>query len=378
MRKKIAVLAVSAMLMTALAGCGQADAKETTQSVALKEQSVRTIMIESGDLDRTLSYNGVLSPVNTVHLASTIPGEVLDVPVQVGDAVNENDVIYKLDKENVERSFRNAELSLEAAKHQVASMKEQNDLALKSYERMKALYENPNGAAVSKSQLEQAELQASTAGLESAKVQLSQARIALEQARDQLNDADMQSPISGLVSALNIEVGQSIGAGQHIADVINMDKVYVDIQVAENIIANLNKGEVIKGLVPAVSSDLFEGTIEWVSPAADLQTRLFPVRVVFDNPDHLIKPGMFVDVKLNISEASQAIVVPSTAILDRTDGKVVYVSENGVAKLRSVETGFDNGEYTVIKSGLESGDELVIEGQQFIEDGTPLKINGGE
>ncbi|WP_430883016.1 efflux RND transporter periplasmic adaptor subunit [Fusibacter sp. JL216-2] len=378
MRKKIAVIAVSAILMTTLSACGQADAKETVQSLALKEQSVQTILIESGDLDRTLSYNGVLSPVNIVHLASSIPGEIMDVPVQVGDSVNENDVLYKLDKESVERSLRNAQLSLQAAQHQVESMKEQNDLAVKSYERMKALYENPNGAAVSKSQLEQAELQASTAGLESAKVQLSQAKIALEQARDQMNDADMKAPISGVVSVLNIQAGQSIGAGQHVADVINMDKVYVDIQVAENVIGNLKKGEKIQGLVPAVSSELIEGTIDWVSPAADLQTRLFPVRVVFDNPDHLVKPGMFVDVKLNISEASQAIVVPSTAILDRTDGKVVYVSENGVAKLQYVETGFDNGEYTVINSGLEPGDELVIEGQQFIEDGTPLNINGGE
>lgn len=372
------MIAVSAILMTTLSACGQADAKETVQSLALKEQSVQTILIESGDLDRTLSYNGVLSPVNIVHLASSIPGEIMDVPVQVGDSVNENDVLYKLDKESVERSLRNAQLSLQAAQHQVESMKEQNDLAVKSYERMKALYENPNGAAVSKSQLEQAELQASTAGLESAKVQLSQAKIALEQARDQMNDADMKAPISGVVSVLNIQAGQSIGAGQHVADVINMDKVYVDIQVAENVIGNLKKGEKIQGLVPAVSSELIEGTIDWVSPAADLQTRLFPVRVVFDNPDHLVKPGMFVDVKLNISEASQAIVVPSTAILDRTDGKVVYVSENGVAKLQYVETGFDNGEYTVINSGLEPGDELVIEGQQFIEDGTPLNINGGE
>ena len=378
MRKQIAVVAVSAVLMASLTGCGQADAKETAEAVVIKEQSVQTIAIENGDLDRTLSYNGVLSPANTVHLASMIPGEVLELPVQIGDEVSKDDLIYVLDKENVKRASRNANLSYEAAEHQVRSMEDQNALAVKSFERMKALYENPNGSAISKAQYEQAELQASRAGVEAAKVQLSQAKIAVEQSQDQVADADLKSPISGVISALNVEVGQTIGQGQHIADVINMDEVYVDIQVAENVIGSLSEGDIIDGRVPAVSSELISGKVDWVSPAADLKTRLFPVRIVFDNENHEIKPGMFVDIKLNIQEASDAIVVPSTAILDRTDGKIVYVSNSGIAEERYVEAGFDNGEYTVILSGLNNGDELVVEGQQFIENGTPLKVNGGE
>lgn len=378
MRKQIAVVAVSAVLMASLTGCGQADAKETVQAVTVKEQAVQTIMIENGDLNRTLSYNGVLSPKNVVHLASMIPGEVLEVPVQIGDVISEDDLIYVLDKENVERGVRNAKLSLEAAQHQVESMEDQNELAVKSFERMKALYENPNGSAVSQAQYEQAELGASKAGVEAARVQLSQAKIGLEQSQDQLADADLKSPIDGVVSALKIEEGQTVGTGQHVASVINMDQVYVDIQVAENVIGSLNEGDQIAGRVPAVSAQTIMGTVDFVSPAADLQTRLFPVRIVFDNADHTIKPGMFVDVTLDIEEAADAIVVPSTAILDRTDGKIVYVNNNGTAQAKYVDAGFDNGESTVILSGLNSGDELVVEGQQFIEDGTPLKVNGGE
>ncbi|GKT37630.1 hypothetical protein ADUPG1_003568, partial [Aduncisulcus paluster] len=140
---------------------------------------------------------------------------------------------------------------LEAAQHQVKSMEDQNALAVKSFERTKALYENPQGSAVSQAQYEQAELGASKTGVEAAKVQLSQAKIGLEQSLDQLADADMKTPISGVVSALNIEAGQSIGAGQHIADVINMSKVYVDIQVAENVISSLKAGDEIEGRIPA-------------------------------------------------------------------------------------------------------------------------------
>ncbi len=377
MQKKLAVLVLSVALVTSLVGCAEADAKETVQVVSLAEQSVETLRINSENLNRSLSYNGVLSAKNIVHLASKIPGEIIEVPVKVGDVVEENDPIYVLNKDNVKRSVRNASLSLEAARHQLNSSVDQNNHAIKTYERMKSLYENPEGSAISQSQYEQAELGASKAGVEAANVQLSQAQIGLEQAKDQLTDADLKTPITGIVSVVNVEPGQSVGAGQHIADVINMDQVYVDIQVAENVISSLHSGDAIEGAIPALSSEKVMGNIEWVSPAADLKTRLFPVRVMFENENHEIKPGMFVDVRIDIEEATDAIVIPSTAILDRTDGKIVYLNEGGIATIQYVTTGFDNGEFTVILDGLSSDDEIIIEGQQFIEDGTPLKVNGG-
>jgi RND family efflux transporter MFP subunit len=336
------------------------------------------MVIENGNLNRTLSYNGVLSPKNIVHVASTVPGEILEVPVKVGDIVSADDPLYILDKENVERSVKNAKLSLEAAQYQVSSLSDQHDLAVKAFERTKALYQSESGAAVSKSQYEQAEVAASSAGVDSARVQLAQARIALESANDQLEDADLKSPIDGIVSALNVEAGQTIGAGQHIADVINMDQVYVDIQVAENVISNLNTGDKIMASIPAVSSAPVQGTVEWVSPAADLTTRLFPVRVSFENAEHTIKPGMFVNVDITILEASDSVIIPSTAILERTDGKIVYVNKDNTAEMRYVETGFDNGESTIVMSGLSAGEEIVVEGQQYIEDGSLLSVNGGE
>lgn len=378
MRKKIAAAALSLTLAVTLAGCGQADAKETTQAAQVSASSVEVMVIENGNLNRTLSYNGVLSPKNIVHVASAVPGEILEVPVKVGDIVSADDPLYILDKENVERSVKNAKLSLEAAQYQVSSLSDQHDLAVKAFERTKALYQSENGAAVSTSQYEQAEVAASSAGVDSARVQLAQARIALESASDQLEDADLKSPIEGIVSALNVEAGQTIGAGQHIADVINMDQVYVDIQVAENVISNLNTGDEIMASIPAVSSAPVQGTVEWVSPAADLTTRLFPVRVSFENAEHTIKPGMFVNVDISILEASDSVIIPSTAILERTDGKIVYVNKDNTAEMRYVETGFDNGESTIVMSGLSAGEEIVVEGQQYIEDGSLLSVNGGE
>ncbi len=378
MRKKIMAAALSLAMVASLTACGEADAKESTEAALKAASSVETMVIETGDLNRTLSYNGVLSPKNIVHVASVVPGDILDVPVQVGDAIEKGDVLYVLDKESVERSVRNAKLSLQSAQYQVRALEDQHALAVKSFERTKNLYETTAGAAVSQAQYEQAELAASSASVDSARVQLSQAQIGLDSVMDQLEDADLKAPITGVVSALSVEAGQTVGSGQIIADVINMDEVYVDIQVAENVIGSLNVGDEIASSIPAVTSDEVIGVIDWVSPAANLTTKLFPVRVVFDNTDHVIKPGMFVNLNISILEASDSVIIPSNAILERTDGKIVYVNKDDTAEMRYVETGFDNGASTIVLSGLSAGDEIVVEGQQFIEDGSLLSVLGGE
>lgn len=377
MGKKIAILLLAVITMIPLNGCSDANAEEI-QSPTVKAQTVETEIVTKGNISRNISYNGTLAAQNTIHVIAKIPGEILSVAVKVGDNIEKDSPIYILDKKDIKRNASNASLTYQAAKHQVNATTDQHVLAEKTFERMKSLYENPNGAAISKSDYEQAELAASSSALEATKAQMNQAKIGMDIANDQLEDADLKTPISGIVSAINVEAGQTIGAGTHVADIINMDKVYVEIQVSEGVINNLEKGKEIPAFIPAISSEKIIGNIEWVSPAANVQTRLFPVRITFDNPNHTIKPGMFANISIDLDEASNSIIIPSTAILTRVDSQIVFLNNNGIAKSKEVITGFDNGEFTVILEGLEMGDPLIVEGQQYIEDGTPLKELGGE
>lgn len=378
MRKNIAIVALLALTITSLGGCKLANAEERVTKEIQSPQVVEITSVVKGDIDRNLSYNGTLLAENTIHLIATVPGEILEIPVTVGDEINKDQALYVLDKIDIQRASTNANLSFEAATHQLNATADQQKLAEKSFERVKALYESPSGSAISTADYEKAELAASKAGLEATRVQVAQARIGMEQAKDQLNDADLKSPITGILSSLNVEAGQMINAGTHVGNVINMDSVYVDIQVAESIINNLKKGSSIRALIPAISTESIVGSVEWVSPAADMQTKLFPVRISFDNDTHKLKPGMFVSVSIDISEASDSIIIPSTAILARVDGQIVYVHTDGLAEARPIVTGFDNGEFTVVLEGLNEGDQLIIEGQQFVDPGTPLIIDGGE
>lgn len=378
MKKQIAIATLLGTMALVSVGCGKADAEEVKTSVELKTQTVQTIAVNKSSIDRNVTYNGTLSAINTIKLASAVPGEILSVPVKVGDKVSKDQPLYILDKKDIKRAADNARLQYEAANHQLATVRDQHTLAKKNFERVKALYDESKGSAVSQADYEQAEKAASASGVSASKTQVARSKIGMDQAADQLKDADLQSPIEGIVTLLNVEPGQSVGSGQHIATVINMDQVYVDIQVSETLVNTLKPGMTIETQVPAVSSEQLSATIEWVSPAADAQTRLFPVRVVFDNPDHLIKPGMFATISISVNEAANEIVIPSTAVLQRVDRQIVFVDADGIAEEKEIITGFDNGHSIVVLSGLSVGDQLIVEGQQFVETGTPLVLGGGE
>jgi RND family efflux transporter MFP subunit len=378
MKKQIAIATLLGTMALVSVGCGKADAEEVKTSVELKTQTVQTIAVNKSSIDRNVTYNGTLSAINTIKLASAVPGEILSVPVKVGDNVSKDQPLYILDKKDIKRAADNARLQYEAANHQLATVRDQHTLAKKNFERVKALYDESKGSAVSQADYEQAEKAASSSGVSASKTQVARSKIGMDQAADQLKDADLQSPIEGIVTLLNVEPGQSVGSGQHIATVINIDQVYVDIQVSETLVNTLKPGMTIETQVPAVSSEQLSATIEWVSPAADAQTRLFPVRVVFDNPDHLIKPGMFATISISVNEAANEIVIPSTAVLQRVDRQIVFVNIDGVAEEKEIITGFDNGRSIVVLSGLSVGDQLIVEGQQFVETGTPLVLGGGE
>jgi RND family efflux transporter MFP subunit len=378
MKKQIAIATLLGTMALVSVGCGKADAEEVKTSVELKTQTVQTIAVNKSSIDRNVTYNGTLSAINTIKLASAVPGEILSVPVKVGDKVSKDQPLYILDKKDIKRAADNARLQYEAANHQLATVRDQHTLAKKNFERVKALYDESKGSAVSQADYEQAEKAASSSGVSASKTQVARSKIGMDQASDQLKDADLQSPIEGIVTLLNVEPGQSVGSGQHIATVINIDQVYVDIQVSETLVNTLKPGMTIETQVPAVSSEQLSATIEWVSPAADAQTRLFPVRVVFDNPDHLIKPGMFATISISVNEAANEIVIPSTAVLQRVDRQIVFVNIDGVAEEKEIITGFDNGRSIVVLSGLSVGDQLIVEGQQFVETGTPLVLGGGE
>jgi RND family efflux transporter MFP subunit len=184
--------------------------------------------------------------------------------------------------------------------------------------------------------------------------------------------------MTGIVSALNVKEGQIAASGQPAATIVNMDTVYIRINVVENVVNSLQEGQEVQLSVPAAFDGYVDSVIDYVSPSADPMSRLYEVRVYVDNDQNGIRSGMTGSVKLNLEKEEGVVIVPSDAVIDKEGSQVVYVVQEDKAIEKAVETGLDTGEMIHIVSGISEGEMVIIEGQQYVSDGVTVKVVRGE
>lgn len=329
--------------------------------------------------------------------------------------------------EQAQVAIDNAKVGLEAAQASYTVAKANYDLnyekiqnAKMNFERTKELYEQ---GIVSKSQYEQAELAASDKSLELLKAQLNQAKVVLKQAENGckqaevaykkaqagitqtengskqadaaykqaqagysnaqavysqavqlMNDLTVTSPIKGIVSSVNVEEGEMASNAQSAVTIVDMDKVYLNVNVTENLINKVQKGIKVKVNIPSAGKNEFEGEIYTISPAADPRTQLYSIEIEIDNKDHIIKPGMFANVEFDTDIRNDVVVVKSEAITIEDGKQIVYIEKNGKVEMREVETGLDNGTYIEVINGIKDGEEIVVKGQNYLQNNSVVKV----
>lgn len=407
----IALMLVLLMVITFSAGCSSGDNAEAESNEQEETYTpVEVSKVTRKTLANITTMNGRISADKNVMVIPTIPGKVKTIKVKEGDSVKKGDVLFTLDEKDIRKQVDQAKASYEIAKANYDMGQEQTNMAQESLERTKALAESIlNNArenlentkklyevgAVSKSQLDQAELalQQQEAQLETqldqaemgasdrvtklANAQLEQAELAYKQAQDALSNATITSPIDGIVTAISIEVGSMASNAQPSMNVVDMDKVYVQVDVVEGLINHLAKGQEVKVTIPAVSSEPFNAAIDSVNPGPDVRTQLYPIKICLDNKDGMIKPGMFANVEIPLDVKEDVLSVPSQAVIVKDQKNVVYIVQDDKAIRKEVEIGLDTGAEVEILKGLEENDTIIIRGHNYVEDGGVVKIVGG-
>ena len=226
-------------------------------------------------------------------------------------------------------------------------------------------------------QLDQAEMASSDQILEVAKSQLDQAQIAYSQAQDALKDASVTSPIDGVVTGISIEAGGLASNAQPAMNIVDMNRVYVNVDVVEGLINQLGKDQGVMVTIPAISDEPFHALIDNVVPVPNARTQLYPIRIYLDNSEGAIKPGMFANVELALDVKEDVIAVPSQAIIFKDGLNVVYIVEDDKAVEKEVELGLDTGSEVEIKKGIKVKDKIIIKGQNYLANGGDVKVVGG-
>jgi RND family efflux transporter MFP subunit len=376
MRKKtVSVILAAFLLISILAGCGAKEAPGANASEEEKYTPVEIAIVEQKTISNETTFNGKIFADKEVFVVPKTPGKVTNMNVAVGSVVKKGTVLFQLDQEDIQKQVDLTKKSVDLAQANYELTKEKMDNAKLTLERTRALYEQ---GAIPKSQLEQAELAASDKSLQTIQVQTEQAQLQYKQALDGLGNLTVVAPVDGIVSAVAAEIGEMASTAQPTVTIVNMDRVYAEINVTENVINALTVGKEVVLDIPSATNESLTGKIDKISPVSDAKTQLYPIRIYIENQNHLVKPGMFAKVKLSTDARENVIAVKTEAIASENDKNIVYVVENDRAVAKEVAIGLDTGSETEVTSGLKPGEKVIVKGQDYVEDGLKVKVVRGE
>ena len=405
-KKFIFILVFVLISVVVVTGINRSRNESLSADQELIEEDYIPVEVESIKKDtiaNQISLNGKVFANEELMVMPLIPGNIVKVNVSTGDYVKKGDVLFIVDQDDVlrgieqaqnsvdlaESGVEQAEIAMKSAEINYKTVKANVDNALLNLKRSKALYE---AGALSKSQLEQAEMAASTRPIEVAEAQvkqaeisyeqslsqLSQAKIGYEQANSNLSNSVITAPINGLISNVNAIEGQFASNAQSVATIIDIEQVYIQVDVAENTINRLSMGQEVTVTVPSAVEGELTGRIDYISPASDPKTQLYKVKVNLSNKDNKIKPGMSGSVILDIESREDVLSVRNKAIIDSDGTKFVYVVKDDKAVKQEIALGLDTGSYIEVEEGLEEGDIVIIKGQNYVVEGQTVKVVRGE
>ena len=269
-------------------------------------------------------------------------------PFAMGDAVNKGDVIVTLDNPEFVNSV------------QFDSKKINFDVSKREFEKQQNLYEKGGVTLRELSDAEQAFINA---------------RYAYNNAILQLEKLKFVAPFDGILVDLRYySLGHKVEAGSDIAQVMDYSKLYSEVSLPGKEMERVEVDQAVQIFNYSYPEDTLSGAVTQVSPALDPESRTFKINILIDNDSLILRPGMFVKIDIVVAEKSEAIVIPKEVILDKRDGKTVFVVQKGVALARKIDIGLSNQAEVEVLSGLEAEERLVVRGFETLRHRSKIKV----
>lgn len=314
------------------------------------------------DLRQLLPLSGSLRAVNQAAVKARVAGEVREVLVREGEAVKEGQILIRMDTSEYQARVDQARGSLLAARGQL-------DIATKARDNNKALLDK---GFISKNAFDNASSQ-----FDIARANVESAKGALDVAQKALGDTVIRAPISGLISSRTIQPGEKVSADNRLLDVVDLRQMEMEAAVPAGDIMNVALGQEVQVKVEGMSAPL-AGKVARINPSTQSGSRSIMVYVQIDNPQGLLRVGMFGEAQLTLAKKSGVLTVPQSAIQTDAGNTYVYVIENGKLAQRPVTIGMRGndgaGSAVEIASGLENGAQIVKTNLGTLRTGTIVKF----
>ena len=343
-RKEIPTLVAYFMIIVCIVSCnnhGNKPDKDLTQPVKVKVQQIAT---SSGNAEQP--YIGMVEESLSVPLSFLIAGNVDRVLVSEGQNIKKGQLLAVINSENYQNAY------------QIAASKEKQ--AADAFNRLESMYKNGSLPEVKFIEIQ--------TGLE-------QARSLVAMSKKNLSDCKLYSPMDGTIGKRMIEPGMSVIPGNPVFQLVKIEKVYATVPIPENEIASIKKGQKAYIQVAALGNKSFEGIIEEKGVMSNPLSHTYNVKIILNNPQKLLQPGMVCNVMIHSNSSTNQVVVPSNVIqIDKNGQKYVFIANASKVMKKYVEVGspYQNG--IIITSGLQAGDQLIIEGYQKVSENTTIQI----
>lgn len=324
---------------------------------------VRTQIVHLESNSNSYKYAGQVRGRYESPLAFRVSGKVIKRNAEPGSVVRPGDLLMQLDTSDIQ-------LGIDVYKAQVDSAQAQLDLAGKTLERSRFLYEQQ---ALSKAEYDQAQ-STHDAALGAYNQAVAQSR----QASNSLDYCSLRADNAGTITNVNVEVGQVVQAGTPVLMLVQDGELEVEIGVPENRIEEFHSARQIRVNFWAIPDLSIDGQIREISPAALPIARTFNVRVALINPPPEIRLGMTAAVSVNgIGDGSAITVIPLSAVYQTANASSVWVVNNETVALQEIEIdGFD-GERVKVTEGLNEGDIVVTAGIHKLREGQKVRVGDG-
>jgi RND family efflux transporter MFP subunit len=202
---------------------------------------------------------------------------------------------------------------------------------------------------------------------------IGQARAAIKNAEVMLSYTKLRAPFDGVIIRKMAEVGDLTAPGHPLLTIHRLDKLYIEATVNERDVSSIKPGKSAVVKIEALDKE-FPGKIFTIIPSGDRMTRTFKVKVVLDNKDLEIKPGMFAKLFITRFSMDGVLAVPKSSIVNENGQNYVFVYNGGKVKKTPVTLGMEGKDYIEIKGGIPSCIFVVTLGKEYLSDGDSVSI----
>ena len=332
-----------ATAVLATAGCGNKTKDKVAEQTVVAEvaPSVAVQQVFVKEVPQEATYTSTIQPYIKNNIVPQTAGRITKINVEIGDRVRKGQVLAEIDKTQLHQ----AQLQLSNAEVELG--------------RLKALYE---AGGLSKSDLDAVELQYN---------------VAKTQVENLIENTTLLSPIDGVITARNYDVGDMYAMAAPIFTVEQIKPVKLLVAISESDYSKVKKGDRVSIKADALPELTFDGKVERIYPTIDPMTRTFTSEVVVANNYSTLRPGMFVRVTVNFG-TNKNVVIPDVAVVKQQGSgeRFVYVlNQDGTVSYQKVVLGRRMGaEYEVLE-GLADGATVVVGGQIRLKDGVKVSVN---